>query len=564
MSTIICKLILLIIFFQTSQLFSKLIINEVMPSPLDGEPEWIEMYNSSGSTIYVCEYSIHDLALTKQLPEFAIKPQQYAVLCKDTAFLKSIYKIPENSILVQCAIPSLNNTFDALVLQDSNLEIVDSIYYDMKWGAAGVSLERIDFNSNSHTDSDWSSSISPYGATPGEFNSISIISYDISCKSLSMDYSFSELKINILDEGKFRSENFKIQLAVDINKDNLFKESEIIFKNDSLNISERDTVISIKLDSIKHCVNSNSVYKISANVYALADQRRLNDTAFLELFINKSQPLIKINEIMYDVASGESEYIEIWNGSSDTLLMDNYLIWDAAGSKTKGNIKIFSNDFKIPPDNYGVIIWDSLFFNKFPDLIDKQNVYYYKCNFNLNISSDDIILADFNGKIYDSLKYEDKWHNKDLYETKSRSLEKINPSLESNNSQNWTSCSDLNGGTPGFKNSTYGELSDKGSIIIEPNPFAPSSTGSDSKVVCTYKIPYRQSLINVKIYDINGFEIAVLLNNKFTGPAGSFEWDGKNKEGYVVPIGQYICLIEASDFESNEIYQMKTLIVVGN
>jgi hypothetical protein len=40
-------------------------------------------------------------------------------------------------------------------------------------------------------------------------------------------------------------------------------------------------------------------------------------------------------------------------------------------------------------------------------------------------------------------------------------------------------------------------------------------------------------------------------------------WDGKNSEGYIVQAGQYILILEASDNYSGNIYQNKSLIVVG-
>lgn len=552
-----------LIFAQCNLLYSKIVINELMTAPVDGEPEWIELFNAGTAVVVLSDYTISDLVSVKNLPFFELQSGSYAILVKDTNLLKSYRKVPQSAILVQCTIPSLNNTSDAVILKAPDGKIIDSVYYDMIWGEKGVSLERADCSAPAVSQDNWGKSLEQSGATPGELNSIAIINYDILCKSISLNSSYENLSISVRDEGKIKSHSFKFTLALDLNKNGIIDIDEIVSETENLILAERDTVFTIPLESIKNVISKNAEYSVIGAVYSAIDQRRLNDTARCSIYFRIETPVVRINEIMYDVSTGNAEYIELWNGGNDTLLLDGFLIWDAAGSLTKGNIKILSDNFKIEPDGYGVVTWDSSFFSNYPDLEGRDNVHFYKSSFNLNQSSDLIVLADLNGKVYDSLTYFNSWHNESVKETKNRSLEKISPALASHLPESWSSCTEISGGTPGRKNSVTGQMTSGGSLTISPNPFAPSSGGTDAIAVISYELPFIRANISAGVYDKSGYRVHQLANNRYSGAFGSLVWDGKNSDGYIVQAGQYILILEATDNDSGNVYQNKSLIVVG-
>jgi len=555
---------ILILSFNFQFVYSKLVINEIMPAPLDGEPEWIEIFNSGNENIYLSDIFVSDAVTTKKIPDFNINSNQYCILVKDTNLLKSFRNIPLSALLIQTsALPALNNTTDYIVLKAFTDKILDSVYYDMKWGEKGISLERIDYNSPAINIENWGKCINHTNSTIGEFNSISIINYDLVCRSINFSSPFNIIEISIKDEGINKIENFTLSIFLDTNFNQIYEKNELVVEYEDLNLEERDTLVLLDISLLKEFVTKNATYYLSAVVYSTIDQRRINDTSKLEIMIRKELPELKINEIMYDVSETNAEFIEIWNGGIDTVIMDNYLIWDAAGSMNKGNIKINSPHFKIPPKEYGVITWDSIFFENFPELKDKSNVYYYKSGFNLNLNNDLIVLADFNGQIYDSLTYFNLWHDKSLKETKNRSLEKINEILISSNSNSWNSCAETSGSTPARKNSLTREIKKAGIITVSPNPFKPSLGGTDAFTVINYELPFMKVLVNIKICDISGFEIVELANNRYSAGWGAITWDGKNSEGFYVQTGQYIMIIEATDSETGDVYQEKVLIVLA-
>ncbi len=553
----------LIIIFQT-QAYPELVVNEIMAVPIEGEPEWIELYNPS-SEAYICdECTISDLAVTKVLPYFELPPYSYLVLVKDTTLLKPYYVFSGDEIFIQSIIPALNNTYDALVLRNNDQEIFDSVYYDMKWGEKGKSLERIDPVSPALNSDNWAVSSSSENASPGRFNSQSIIDYDIALSEVKLNENYSSVLLIIRDEGKYKINSFDLSVYADVDYTSNEEMYQLIYSDDNISLEERDITVEIPISSFREKISKNGNLTIRANIYSMNDRRNRNDTIRFSFYIRIEEPVIRINEIMYDVSSDYAEFLEIWNGSGDSLLMDNFIIYDAAGSVSKSNIIIQSNKFVIAPDDYGVICWDSAFFNNYPELTGLNNIYYTKSSFNLNMSGDLIVLCDASGKIYDSLTYSDKWHHNSINVTRNRSLEKISPSLESHLQDNWATCTDIRGATPLKKNSMNIDILDEGGISAEPNPFAPNSVSEDAITVITYSLPYLRSGLNASIYDINGFKVRQISNNRLTGSIGTLLWDGRNDEGYIVQTGQYILIIDATDIDTGKVCSMKMLLVVAS
>ncbi len=557
----------IIIFFFFLNLYivnSNIVINEVMPIPLVGEPEWIELYNFSNENIDIHGYKINDATGIKKIPYFTLNSNTYAVLTKDTNLLKSFRNIPNDALLIETAIPSLNNTSDYLVLKNNNDIIIDSIFYNMKWGSKYFSLERIDAEIPAINQENWSISQNPAGASPGFQNSNIKYLFDISCNKLFISNDFHNISTQINDIGKNKITNFDFSLYIDFNNDEEINENEKIIDFNNILFDNFDTIISFPINSFIEKIEKNGIYSFIAIAKSLKDENPNNDTIFAEIYIRKEVPIVKINEFMYDVTSDKTEFIEIWNGGQDTLIMDNFVIWDAAGSLEKENIKINSSEFKIPPNDFGVVCWDSLFYNEYPEFINNPRVYCYRTNFNLNLSSDLIVLADINGKIYDSLTYFNNWHTKSIIETKNRSLEKINEHLISYDKNSWATCSNIQGATPLSKNSVNIPPSAEIELDISPNPFAPNSKSNDAITKINIKLPFAMSFLNASVFDLSGYKVAELANNRYTGGIAYLEWDGKNSKKYNLQIGQYVLFIEATDYDTGAVASKKAIIVIAD
>ncbi len=426
---------------------AKLIVSELMPAPSGNEPEWVELFNNSNQLISFDTLYISDPSKELKLSNFILQPSQYSIITKDSAILKSIRTIPDSAVIYQISMPTLNNTTDYLLIRNNDA-LIDSVYYDMKWGEPGKSIERLDYDLPADNVANISASTDPTGSTAGRLNS-----------------------------------NQKIYVP--------------------------------------------------------------QNSDFL------------INEVMYDVSENGSEYIELYNRSKDSSNLLDCKLMDATGNGIH-----FPESIKVPPLSYIVIVWDSLIFNRFSYLQDSGMVYVSHTKISLNNGGDAVILKNPKDSTIDSIYYDVSWHNSALDYTKDVSLEKINPNLSSVDKSSWASSTDILGGTPSFINSTAKEISIADGITIEPNPFSITRSKTDG-ISLLYKLPFNSSFINIKIFDLNGYEVSNPFNNQFSGQSGLLVWTCTDKDGIPLPPAPYIIKFEASDTNSGNIFENTVLLVIA-
>ncbi len=151
------------------------VINEIMYSPLSNQPEWTEILNLSSLTINLEKWSVSDSDTGKRVnfgSNSNLAPNGFFILAEDSAIL-DFFNPPVGSVSVSKKLPSFNNDFDSVVLYDPSDNIMDRVNYNKDWGGdTGVSLEKINPNLASNDSTNWSSSVTIAGGTPGEQNSI--------------------------------------------------------------------------------------------------------------------------------------------------------------------------------------------------------------------------------------------------------------------------------------------------------------------------------------------------------------------------------------------------------
>ncbi|HAV43592.1 TPA: hypothetical protein DCX15_06230, partial [bacterium] len=73
-----------------------------------------------------------------------------------------------------------------------------------------------------------------------------------------------------------------------------------------------------------------------------------------------------------------------------------------------------------------------------------------------------------------------------------------------------------------------------------------------------------ESKVTARIYDVQGRAIRTLIDDeKLLYGKNSFEWDGRDDDGRVVPIGIYICYLQAINTDSKGIDTKKITIVAA-
>lgn len=434
------------------------LLSEIMFTPRSGEPEWVELYNNTNSTINLKNWKISDVLstptkVTITTSDLFLEPNNYIVLSSNISIINFYDSIPSQIQIVN--IPSLNNDRDGVVIYDDRGLVIDSVFYFSDWGLTNKSIERISFSLPSNDRNSWIASVADSGGTPGRQNSV----------------------LNI------KSYNFQ------------------------------DVVI---------------------------------------------------NEIMYEPLTGFPEYVEIFNNSSDSINLAGWKIIEGGGK----SFLLSSKSFYLKPGEFFLLVSDSSIFNQFPYLNEVQSNPFIKVagtsDLSLSNSGDLILLKDIFGKTNDSVNYAPEWHNSDIESYKGRSLERISPLLNSNDSRNWSTSVEKIGGTPLRQNSIYLKKKESQTKLdISPNPFSPDQDGFEDNTIINYQLPIETAQIRVRIFDSVGRLVRVLADNEPSSSAGSIVLDGLDDNHQPLKIGIYIVLLEAINQQNGVIETIKRPVVIA-
>jgi hypothetical protein len=159
------------------------VVNEIVFDPYTGGYDWIEVYNTSSKLIDLKDWQIANfdddtIANNKIISDhFLLGPNQYAVIGKDSSFVKQNYPATIGGTFVYSELPSLN-TDSSTVFLIWNFQVMDKVSYTSDWHfqlldvTDGVSLERMDPEGISNDQNNWHSAAEAIGfATPGGMNS---------------------------------------------------------------------------------------------------------------------------------------------------------------------------------------------------------------------------------------------------------------------------------------------------------------------------------------------------------------------------------------------------------
>ena len=160
-----------------------LVINEILFNPYSGGSDWIEVYNKSQKLIDLKGWSLGNFdndTIDNQkfvTDHFYLKAGGYAVLGKDSMFVRQNYSASVPGTFVHLETPSFNVDSSTVYLIYNN-QVMDHVSYTEDWhfslidNTDGVSLERIDPFGVSNISFNWHSAAEAVGfATPGAPNS---------------------------------------------------------------------------------------------------------------------------------------------------------------------------------------------------------------------------------------------------------------------------------------------------------------------------------------------------------------------------------------------------------
>ena len=457
--------------------FRTFVLNEFIPQPISGLPEFVEIVNMNSDTVDLKNWRITDSneGVNYGLGSISIAMDDYVVIAADSTLVDSVpngvpYLIPDGGF------PTLNNGGDEIRIFDPFNTLIDSLTYTSNWGISqGISLEKFFADDSSHLQVNWAPSTSPAGFTIGAPNAVTPAT--INGTLLSNDIFYSPAIPSELDE-------VTITIPILNSGTSIFSGIVQVFSNNVM-INQSPVNSGNMGDSVLVDVSigtfSSGFHELSLSLIVENDEDE-NDNAGLDtLKIRYPFGTLLINEFMSAPNNDQSEFVELI-AFEDLEMID----WGISDNHLD---PVQLEPFSVSNGDFILVLSDS----NMIDLVDGDAHLTMPFNFpSLNNSADGIFLFDHTGSIIDSLHYDNDWPL-----TSERSTEKTRPSYTSNEPLNWSLADADVSMTPGAKNSVM-ILDVDGMILQDAITYLPTPPFPDS--VVTILIP----IVNAGIESFDG------------------------------------------------------------
>ena len=534
------------------------IINEFMcdPSPVVGLPEleFVEVYNRSNKIFNLQDWQLGDNSTFGTVQDGWLLPGQYAVLCTTT----SVDSFPQ-SVGVS-SFPGLNNTGDDIILKDNTGLVIDKISYTDDWyndpskDDGGYTIERINPQAPCTGTNGWHASSDPSGGTPGDQNSVFDLTADMQAPSIVEVIALTGSSVDIQFSEQMDSLSL-INAVVSVNPflaETVRSVPESFPTNMNMQFSgffEPGQLYTLTIQNMADCwMNTAS----GSAVFALPDSPEAGD--------------VVINELLFNPLTGGSDWIELYNTSEKLLNLKNWIIANF-DDDTIANEKIITTDYLLWPDEYVVIGADSQFvLQNYPAAIPGSFLQLSLPSFN-NDSSTVFLLYPFGFQyiMMDKVAYTEDGQFKLMDDNDGKSLERLDPHADSQQSDNWHTAAEAIGfGTPGGRNSQYYPAVSNGSLSFTSETFSPDNDGFEDVLQINYQLETSGLVGTVTIYDDRGRKIKNLVTSELLGVSGTVVWDGVYNDGVKASIGTYVVVFEAFEINGGlEFVKRKAFVLAG-
>lgn len=205
------------VYVRSVNVTGNIIFNEIMHSPSNNEPEWVEIFNKTGNPVNLKNWKISDSSSFSSPvliigSDKIINPDEFFVIAKSSSIINFHPSFDTTKLIIVSSLPSLNNDRDIVYLFDPNLNLVDFVPYKSSWGGNnGYSLERKSYLSSSSDSLNWFTSLDCEKSTPGRINSFSSL----------QSYAKNSIVINEVMYDPFVNESEWLEL-INVSPDNIY------------------------------------------------------------------------------------------------------------------------------------------------------------------------------------------------------------------------------------------------------------------------------------------------------------------------------------------------------
>ncbi|MCF0191071.1 MAG: lamin tail domain-containing protein [Marinilabiliaceae bacterium] len=521
------------------------VINEIMyrPSGTFGLPdiEWIELYNNTDEVISLNNWTWCSKA---KLSNCTILPHGFLVLCS-TKNLLVMKNWSESAVSNTSSWVELKDTGKELILEDQYGRVIDYVFYaqenykDSYKVDGGWSLERKDPLNMTIDEKNWDFSENPAGGTPGGIN------------TMYSDYPDLQQPFSLfVSSADTNGEYIRITFSEPMDTLNIPNQLRINNELQDVSLYECDVrTFSWMIFKLSSPIVRGSFYEIEIDgFYDLAGNPNIQLTEKVGIKEEVKEGDIVINEIMATASPATCDFIEILNVSEKNIDLAELCL---ATVTEEGSINklvaltdyertIFPGEYIVITRNASGVI--SMFNPQEPNNV-VASIYMPALNKNGIIA-----LTDAAGNIIDICSYSEEMYSVALSSTTNVSIERINPTVSSQELSNWTSASPIAGfATPTSYNSQYREITKPVAkeVEITVKVFVPGSNTEPDKALISTVFTDGLWMGTMKVFRADGSLVCVPYNNIPLPSTGQLAWDGYDDSGELQAPGTYIVYISA-------------------
>lgn len=523
--------------------FQDLIINEILadPDPVLSGPsaEFIELFNTTNHRISLEGCTLN----SKGLPSSTIvEPHEWLVVGdadNALAFLSYNHKIliPD--------FPTLTNGGMHLELV-CNQEMIDSLTYSIDWYSSeigrngGTSLERINPLLACSSALNWKECLTNISCTPQTINSV----WNNAPDTLAPALVFVENQLNS-------------ELILHFNKPLASQAYAVLLDHqayDTLTISSTSSIIRCPFPTL----SDSSLHTLTIQNTTDCSGNSTHTECLFGLINFDNIPELFINEILFNPHVGGYDFVEFVNTSSHCQSLNRLSLANAEESTP-----ITTSYRYLLPGEYLALTENSADLVSFYSASSEKNILELSDLPAWNDDAGDVVLTDSLHQIIDALTYSKNMHFSLLKEEEGVSLERLTTKRLTNDSTNWHSASYACGfATPGRVNSQYHETtSTTVNFALDLEIFSPDNDGYHDVLTFLIHSENANQVVNLKIYNEAGFEVARLLTNENIGATREISWDGVNDSGGYLPVGIYLAVLEMFTPESASTFLKKDFVI---
>ncbi len=282
---------------------------------------------------------------------------------------------------------------------------------------------------------------------------------------------------------------------------------------------------------------------------------------------------VVLNEVMFDPATGESRYVELFNRTDTSFGIRNWVL----GIPQEEGWKYYKlTDDTAVLEAGAYMVWakearkvallasacrENIFTAKtFPTLDNKEG--YLRLLWmppkGDSLHRDTVLI--------DEILYSERSHHWLLNDTKGVALERLRAEVSGLLPENWMSAAETSGfATPGCGNSHTYPATQEGQedyFAFSPPLVTPNNDGQNDFTVLTWDDRLDGFVCSIAVYDERGRKMRQLCNKMLLGTGGSLRYDAVDDSGRVLRAGIYAVLVELLR-PDGKIKRLRYVLAVG-